>query len=134
MTAETPRPPNDSLYSLQPTRPLSVVIFRKSKLRPPASAWRCSTLAIFMNRLLPVGRGTGRPEAEHAEDPGVVERELAQRIVAAGGAAVAGRHVDLEQQRRARAVFSARSLATHLAGSQYITWLSLSEVRTRMAG
>jgi hypothetical protein len=30
--------------------------------------------------------------------------------------------------------FSARSLATHLAGSQYMTWLSFSAVRTRMFG
>src|SRR5262249_59153346 len=52
ITAETPRPPNDSLYSLQPTRPSSVVILRKSKLRWPASACRCSILAIFIGRLL----------------------------------------------------------------------------------
>ena len=26
------------------------------------------------------------------------------------------------------------SLAIHLAGSQYMTWLSLSDVRTRIAG
>ena len=31
MSAVTPAPPNDSLYSLQPTRPSSVVTFRKSK-------------------------------------------------------------------------------------------------------
>src|SRR5438552_5618174 len=48
ITADTPGPPNDSLYSLQPTSPASVVIFRKSKLRWPASAWSDSTLVIFM--------------------------------------------------------------------------------------
>ena len=31
-------------------------------------------------------------------------------------------------------VFSVRSFATYLAGSQYITWLSWSEVFTSMAG
>src|SRR5712692_3191832 len=50
ITAETPSPPNDSLYSLQPTRPSSVEILRKSKLRCPASACRCSSLVIFMAR------------------------------------------------------------------------------------
>src|SRR2546425_11890893 len=50
MTAETPRPPNDSLYSLQPTSPLSAVILRKSKLRWPASACKCSRLVIFISQ------------------------------------------------------------------------------------
>src|SRR4051812_21382850 len=31
-------------------------------------------------------------------------------------------------------VFNVRSLATYLAGSQYITWLSLSDVSTSIAG
>ena len=31
-------------------------------------------------------------------------------------------------------VFSVRSLATYFAGSQYITWLSLNEVFTSIAG
>src|SRR4051812_12506202 len=31
-------------------------------------------------------------------------------------------------------VFNVRSLATYFAGSQYITWLSLSEVSTSIAG
>src|SRR5262245_3991888 len=53
MTAATPTPPNDSLYSLQPTRPSSVVILRKSKLRRPASAWSDSTLAIRIVLLSP---------------------------------------------------------------------------------
>jgi len=36
------------LYSLQPTRPSSVVSLRKSKLRRPASAWSVSIPAIFI--------------------------------------------------------------------------------------
>src|SRR5215510_3248006 len=48
ITAETPRPPKDSLYSLQPMRPSSVLIFKKSKLRWPASACRCSIFVTFM--------------------------------------------------------------------------------------
>src|SRR5262245_66132388 len=100
MTAETPRPPNDSLYSLQPTRPSSVVILRKSKLRWPASACRCSILAIFIGRLLGARRCAGGPEAEHAENPRVVEGQLPERVVAAGRAAVPRRHVDLDQRRR----------------------------------
>ena len=44
--AVTPVPPKDSLYSLQPTSPSSVVILRKSKLRWPASACRVSRLSI----------------------------------------------------------------------------------------
>ena len=47
------------------------------------------------------------------------------------------RHVDLEEERtsgRVAGMSSARSRATHLAGSQYMTWLSLSAVRTRMDG
>src|SRR6266404_4062467 len=48
MTAETPSPPNDSLYSLHPTRPSSVLILRKSKFRCPALACSDSTLVIFM--------------------------------------------------------------------------------------
>src|SRR5712691_521889 len=52
ITAETPRPPNDSLYSLQPMTPSSVLILRKSKLRGPASACKCSSFVIFMARPL----------------------------------------------------------------------------------
>src|SRR3954454_18733681 len=48
MTAVRPRLPSASVYSDQPTRPSSVVIFRKEKLRQPASACRSSILAIFM--------------------------------------------------------------------------------------
>ena len=48
MTAETPRPPKDSLYSLQPTSPSSVVILRKSRLRQPPSACSDSIFVIFM--------------------------------------------------------------------------------------
>src|SRR5262245_3527855 len=106
MTADTPRPPNDSLYSLQPTRPSSLVRLRKSKLRWPASACRCSTLAIFMGSL--------PAAAEDAEDPGVVEGQLAQGVVPSRGAAVAGRHVGLEQQRRVAVV--QRAQARHPLG------------------
>src|SRR5262245_38563654 len=48
MTAETPSPPNDWLYSLHPTIPSSVLILRKSKFRCPASACSDSTRVIFM--------------------------------------------------------------------------------------
>src|SRR5215470_1344040 len=48
MTAETPSPPNDSLYSLHPTMPSSVLILRKSKYRCPALACSDSTRVIFM--------------------------------------------------------------------------------------
>src|SRR5919106_866503 len=44
----TPLPPNDSLYSLHPIRPSSVLILRKSKLRFPASACRHSNPVILM--------------------------------------------------------------------------------------
>src|SRR4026207_2256132 len=53
MTAETPRPPKDSLYSLQPTMPSSVLILRKSRFRQPASAWSDSIVVIFMPGRLP---------------------------------------------------------------------------------
>ena len=46
---------------------------------------------------------------------------------------MAGVEVDLEEGRGGPAV-SARILATYLAGSQYMTWLSFSDVLTRMAG
>src|SRR3989442_12622170 len=63
MTADTPAPPKDSLYSLQPTSPSSVVILRKSKLRCPASACRDSRRAIFMAATIAQGppRGQGPP-------------------------------------------------------------------------
>src|SRR5262245_47873777 len=48
MTADTPSPPKDSLYSLHPTMPWSVLILRKSKLRWPALACNDSTLVIFI--------------------------------------------------------------------------------------
>src|SRR5712691_3459631 len=59
ITAERPGPPNASLYSLQPTSPVSVVTLRKSKLRDPASAWSDSTLAIFIRDGLRTQRVTG---------------------------------------------------------------------------
>src|SRR6185503_10540031 len=72
MTAETPRPPKDSLYSLQPTSPLSAVILRKSKLRCPASACRCSTAVIFMATNL---AGCGPPvQPSREEAPGRDDR------------------------------------------------------------
>jgi hypothetical protein len=46
---------------------------------------------------------------------------------------VAGVEVGLEEGLGAPAV-RARILATYLAGSQYITWLSFSDVLRRMAG
>src|SRR2546422_11626653 len=66
MTADTPAPPKDSLYSLQPTSPSSVVILRKSKLRCPASACRDSRRAIFMAATIAQGprRGQGPPAPE----------------------------------------------------------------------
>jgi len=48
IAAETPTPPKDSLYSLQPTRPSSVLILRKSRLRQPPSACSDSTFVIFI--------------------------------------------------------------------------------------
>src|SRR6185503_3645112 len=48
IAAETPTPPNDSLYSLHPTRPSSVPILRKSRLRQPPSACSDSTVVIFI--------------------------------------------------------------------------------------
>src|SRR5262245_33059238 len=60
ITADTPRPPNDPLYSLHPIRPSSVLIFRKSKLRWPASACRCSIFVTFMPRS-PRGAIVSRP-------------------------------------------------------------------------
>src|SRR5262245_64891645 len=66
ITADTPGPPNDSLYSLQPTRPSSVVIFKKSKARCPASACSDSTLAIFMN-----------PPRDHGPSPLAHQRNVA---------------------------------------------------------
>ena len=73
MTAETPGPPNDSLYSLQPTRPLSVVILRKSKLRPPASAWSDSISAIFMMGVIGTGyRGRSRNSGSRLAGLGVM--------------------------------------------------------------
>src|SRR5437870_3803991 len=80
ITADTPRPPNDSLYSLQPIRPSSVLTFRKSKLRWPASACRCSIFVTFIPdlqprspapRALPRRRGVvdlRRAEADLAQD------------------------------------------------------------------
>src|SRR5262245_22124899 len=49
ITADRPAPPNASLYSDQPTSPVSVVSLRKSKLRVTASQCSDSTLAIFMD-------------------------------------------------------------------------------------
>src|SRR5438094_5204163 len=63
MVADTPSPPNDSLYSLQPTNPSSAVIFKKSKARPPASAWRCSNAAIFTLQL--TRHMLGHPHVEY---------------------------------------------------------------------
>src|SRR6186713_470321 len=40
--------PKSSLYSDQPTNPSSVVSFRNEKSRHPASAFKVSTLAIFI--------------------------------------------------------------------------------------
>src|ERR1700730_14241923 len=48
IAAETPTPPKDSLYSLHPTRPSSVLILRKSRLRQPPSACSDSTVVIFI--------------------------------------------------------------------------------------
>ena len=79
------------------------------------------------------GDGVGGGEAPLRQDEGVVEGDLAQEVVAPRRAAVSRGHVDLEEQ-RVPSVLSVRSLATYLAGSQYITWLSLSEVLTRIAG
>src|SRR5262245_38743393 len=62
MAADTPTPPNDSLYSLQPTRPSSVVILRKSKFRCPASACSDSIFAIFI---------CGSYHVARREDPGM---------------------------------------------------------------
>ena len=45
---------------------------------------------------------------------------------------MAGGHVGLEQQRRCRPSSARAACATYLAGSQYITWLSLSDVCTSM--
>src|SRR6266852_5309495 len=59
ITAERPAPPNASLYSLQPTTPVSVVTLRKSKLRDPASAWSDSTLAILIRGSLRTQRVAG---------------------------------------------------------------------------
>src|SRR5882724_2758680 len=61
ITVERPAPPNASLYSLQPSIPVSVVTLRKSKLRDPASAWSDSTLAIFIRGSLRTQRVTGMP-------------------------------------------------------------------------
>src|SRR5688572_12058395 len=47
ITAETPSPPKDSLYSLQPTSRSSVLIFRKSSVLQPPSACSDSTPVIF---------------------------------------------------------------------------------------
>src|SRR5262249_61232347 len=65
MTAASPAPPNDSLYSAQPTSPVSVVSFRKSKLRVPASQCSDSSLAIFMGGPSWMSVG-GRSRAQHA--------------------------------------------------------------------
>src|SRR5215475_7278622 len=65
MTAERPAPPKDSLYSAQPTRPVSVVSLRKSKLRVPASQYSDSSLAIFMGGPSWMSVG-GRSRAQHA--------------------------------------------------------------------
>src|SRR4026207_2465229 len=68
MTAETPRPPKDSLYSLQPTMPSSVLILRKSRFRQPASAWSDSIVVIFMPGRLP-NRPTPRQPCPHRLPP-----------------------------------------------------------------
>src|SRR5215475_11754061 len=64
MTAERPAPPNDSLYSAQPTSPVLVVSLRKSKLRVPASQCSDSSLAIFMGG--PSWMSVGAVSAQHA--------------------------------------------------------------------
>ena len=51
------------------------------------------------------------------EQKGVVEGHFLDRLIAAGWAEVAAAHVGLQQQ-DIESVFNARSLATHLAGSQ----------------
>src|SRR4026207_713864 len=68
MTAETPRPPNDTLYSRQPTMPSSVLILRKSRFRQPASAWSDSIVVIFMPGRLP-NRPTPRQPCPHRLAP-----------------------------------------------------------------
>ena len=52
------------------------------------------------------------------QQKGVVESLLPERGVAAGGSEMTRAHVGLEQQTHYRSVLRARSLATHLAGSQ----------------
>ena len=47
MTAVRPRLPSASVYSDQPTRPSSVVTFRKENVRQPASQCRSSNLGDF---------------------------------------------------------------------------------------
>src|SRR5260370_466187 len=59
ITADRPGPPKVSLYSLQPTRPVSVVSLRKSKLRVPASQCSDSILAIFIGACPPSPESNG---------------------------------------------------------------------------
>ncbi len=61
--AVTPRPPNVSLYSLQPTTPWSVVILRKSKLRQAPSALSGSMRSIFMSAPVSDSAAAARPKA-----------------------------------------------------------------------
>ena len=63
----------------------------------------------------------------------IIKRNFFQMIVASGRAAMSGSHVGLQQQ-TFLSVLSVRNLATYFAGSQYITWLSLKEVFTSIAG
>src|SRR6266567_614401 len=78
ITADTPRPPNDSLYSLQPIRPSSVLIFRKSKLRWPASACRCSIFVTFMPDL------RSRSPVPRASPPRRQAPDVARRLAVPG--------------------------------------------------
>ncbi len=64
IAAETPMPPNDSLYSLHPTMPSSVLILRKSRLRQPPSACSNSIFVIF------IASPSGRPVREAAAGRG----------------------------------------------------------------
>ena len=80
-------------------------------------AWGTGGLArLFCGGPPAPGRGLGVGEAELRQDERVVERDLAERVVAAGRAAVARVHVDLEEQRPRRPSCTARSLRDVLGG------------------